>query len=229
MRGEYGGLDLPWRFRKKHDQQRQHGGRSHLDSQGDTPLSGVVVGNIRVATIRNPRRNQRSNSQHKLLQCRDSASNIRMTQLSLVRRDDHDQESHTETRDQAARIQVIQTLGASLQSSAHQEDDCAGEDGQFTAQPVTAGTSETGSNEGSAGEDGDDGALLGFGGREDVLEVHGRNDARDHTEVVSKERGAERSEEADEELVPFWWKSWDGTLSVTWSSHGGGKLYTHPS
>lgn len=146
------------------------------------------------------RRNKRSNAQHKLLQRSNATTNRRVRNLSLVQRDDHDQEPNTDSRDHATSIEVFHILRCGLQRAAEDEDDGASEDGETTAEIVTSWTGESGSEESAACEDGDHGAFLGFGGIEARFEV-GRGDyACDDAEVITVEDRADGGEDRDQEL-----------------------------
>lgn len=123
-----------------------------------------------------------------------------MRNLSLIQRDNHNAKSNTNTRDNASGVQVFDILSGGLECSAEDEDHGAGENGQAAAKIVACWAGEGGSEEGAAGEDGDDGAFLSFGGIEARFEVGRGNYAGDDTEVVAVEDGAEGGEDRDQEL-----------------------------
>ena len=120
-----------------------------------------------------------------------------MRNLSLIKRDNHHQEPNADARDHASGVQVFDILRGGLQRAAEDEDYAAGEDGQAPAEIVACGACEEGSEEGAAGEDGYDGAFLGFGWVEARFEVGGGDYACDDAEVVAVKNGADGGEDGD--------------------------------
>ena len=137
-----------------------------------------------------------------------------------LRRDDHNQEPDTQTRDQPAAVKVIQTLCTRLQRTTNNEDDRPHQHRLLPAQPVTARSGKTGAHERAAREDGNHSAFLGFTGGELVLEVFGGHYTGDDAEVVTEEGGAQGGEETDQELVPFRWERWRGEVLALLRSSG---------
>lgn len=82
-------------LRENDNQHTQEDGGNNLDTQGYLPL-GVVAGReAHVSAVGDPRSAQGSNTEHELLQCGDSTTDLGVTDLSLVQGNDHSQEADT--------------------------------------------------------------------------------------------------------------------------------------
>lgn len=114
---------IPRRLREQHNQQRKHHSRNNLNPQAKTPLHRIIIRKILVCSKRRPRRNERSNAQHKLLQRSNTATDRRVRNLSLVQRDNHDQETNTNARDNASSVQVFHILRRGLQGTTEDKND----------------------------------------------------------------------------------------------------------
>ena len=86
---------VPWTFWEEQNQHCEDAGRYDLDPKTDTPLLRAGGRKPGVRSIRDPGCYQCTDSKHELLQRCDTASNIWVTELRLIRRNDHDQEANT--------------------------------------------------------------------------------------------------------------------------------------
>ena len=77
---------------------------------------------------------------------------MRVGQLSLVQRDNHDQQTRADTRDETPAVQVVERLSCCLDHSADEEDDGAGGEGGSSTEPVTERTGDGGTDYGADGE-----------------------------------------------------------------------------
>ena len=87
----------PRGFWEQQDKQSENDSWRHLNTQADPPLSRAGGWEVYVTAISNPCCKQRPDPQHKLLQRGDPATNARVSQLSLVQGDDHDEETDAES------------------------------------------------------------------------------------------------------------------------------------
>jgi len=78
---------------------RKKTGWDNLNTQGHSPLLRVTVCKASVGSIRHPRGDKCSSSKHELLKRCYTTSNIRTAEFSLLGRNDHDQSSYTQARD----------------------------------------------------------------------------------------------------------------------------------
>ena len=88
---------VPRTFWEEQNQHCKDAGRYDLDPKTDTPLLRACGRKARVCSVGDPRRYQRADSEHELLQRCDTASDIWVTELCLVRRNDHNQESNADS------------------------------------------------------------------------------------------------------------------------------------
>ena len=83
-----------------------------------------------------------------------------MRDLSLVQRDDHDQESDAQPSDGATRVEVSEVLGSCLQTATNAENNCADQDRESATKPIACRSSKSRSEEGTTGEERDDSAAV---------------------------------------------------------------------
>lgn len=147
-------IDEPTRrLGEQQDQESQDDGRHDLDAERDAPLRRPVQVE---GAITDPAGDEGSNPQHELLQRRDAAADGRMGDLSLVDRDDHDQEADSQPGDAPTGPEVLDGLRPGLEAAAQDEDDAADDDGPSPPEPVARGAGEHGAEEGSAREETND-------------------------------------------------------------------------
>jgi len=203
---------VPGGFREEHDEQTQDDSRDDLNTQAETPLHIVVVREILVRAESCPRSDQGTDTEHKLLQRSHTTTNRRVCDLGLVKRNDHNKETDSDSRNNASCIEVVQRLRTSLQSATEDEDDGSNEDSKTAAEIVSSGSGEHGSKEGATRKDGDYSSFLCISGMEARFKVWRGDDTRDHAEVVAIEDGAHRGEDGDQELG--WLVSEPSPLSI---------------
>lgn len=123
-----------------------------------------------------------------------------MRDLSLVQRDDHDQEANSKSSNDAAGVQVVQVLCRGLKSAADTEDNSSKKNSETAAKIVSSRAGEHGAEESAASEDRHYSPLLRRSGHEARLEVGRSHDSSDDAEIISIEDGADRGENGDEKL-----------------------------
>lgn len=108
-----------------------------------------------------------------------------MRQLSLVERDNHDQDPCTDSGDKSAGVEVVDVLRGGLDGAANKEDEGAcGESGP-AAEVVAYRPREGGADDAPDGEEGDDETGVGWiGGVEFVDEGRRRDNAGNDAEVL---------------------------------------------
>jgi hypothetical protein len=124
-----------WRFREEHDQATKHNSRKHLKTQWQTPLGLVMEANI--SSVTDPSSNECANPKHELLQRSDCASNGRVGDFRLVKRDDHDQEANTNTCKPSPCPQHVDVRGSRLKRSTEKVDDTSNHNGHSPSESVS--------------------------------------------------------------------------------------------
>lgn len=193
-------VDQPTRrLGEEHDEDTEDDSGDVLDTQRDTPLPAVVVGEV-VAAESNPGRDESTDTQHELLEGGDTTTDAGVCKLGLVQRDDHDEETNTETSDGTTSVEVVEVHGTSLETTAEQEEDATDEDCHTTTELVTGNTSKTRTEEGSSGEDRDDGTSFVVGRVEFGNEGLCTDGAGNDTQVITVEDGADGGKHGHQEL-----------------------------
>ena len=80
---------------ENNDQQTQAHSRDNLDTQRELPLGIVAGSKTNICAVGDPRSAQSANTKHELLQRSNSATDLGVTDLSLVQWDHHGQETDT--------------------------------------------------------------------------------------------------------------------------------------
>lgn len=80
-------------FREERDQNTQEYRRSNLQTEGQLPLGIIIPRKAGVRSIANPSSTEGSNTQHELLQGRNSTTDAGVTDFSLVERNHHSEEA----------------------------------------------------------------------------------------------------------------------------------------
>ena len=145
----------PRRLGEEEDEGGEDDAGDVLDAQAYAPLAAVGGREADVGSVRDPRRRQRADAQHELLQRRDATADAGVAQLGLVQRHDHGEEADAHAGQAPACVEVVDGLRACLQPAAETEDEGADEDGLVAAKAVGRESGEEGSEKGSAREDGD--------------------------------------------------------------------------
>jgi hypothetical protein len=119
------GKDTYARTFRKHEYQCTEDDRWYdLDCQGNPPLSSICL-DADICAVRNPTSDESTNSEHELLKCGDCPSDTRMSYLSLVKGNNHNQETDTETCKPAASHKIAEVLSAGLESATNEVDDAS--------------------------------------------------------------------------------------------------------
>jgi hypothetical protein len=84
-----------------------------------------------------------------------------MGDLSLIKRDDHDENANTETCNRPATIKISKVLGRRLQGTAKTENHRAHDNRPATTKAIRSNACDSSTEEGPSGEDGHNGTTTG--------------------------------------------------------------------
>jgi hypothetical protein len=90
-----------------------------------------------ISSVTDPSSDECANSKHELLKRSDSASNGRVGDFGLVKRDDHDQEANTNTSKPSSCPQHVDVRGSRLQRSPEKVDDTSDNNGHSSSESVS--------------------------------------------------------------------------------------------